>query len=83
MVELLLKHRTPKAKGITISITLSLQPLLKQILTSQSSPPRYNQDSPPKSEFLSEPGVKPRTAHCNIPTAARVWFWSDCHSKHA
>ena len=83
VAELLLKHRTAKAKGITINVTPSLQPPLRQILTSQPSPRRHDQDSPPKSEFLSEPGGRSGTAYCNTPTAAQIWFWSDCHSRHA
>lgn len=59
---LLLKHRAAKAKGITINVTSSSQPPLRQILTSQPSPHRHNQDSPPKSEFLSEVGVRSGTA---------------------
>lgn len=83
VAELLLKHSAAKAKGVTINVTPSPQPLLRQILTSQPSSHRPYQDSPPKSEFLSEVCARSGIASCNAATAVWIWFWSDCHSRHA
>lgn len=69
VAELLGKHRTTKAKGVTIKVTLSLQPLLRQILPAQPCPHRCPQHWAPQGEFLSELGGT--SAHSSTAAAAQ------------
>lgn len=60
VAELLWKHRTAKAKGATISVTLSLQPLLRQISQPWAAQP------------LRELGETPGTAPAAAPFGSGV-----------